>query len=64
MHDFCPRINYRLYWYTTQELDMFLPPGDEAVYQQQPLIMILNKEKLENKIKKTKAAQLDTLKLG
>lgn len=43
---------------------MLLPPGDEAVYQQPPLIRILNKEKLESKKKKKKAkktAELDTL---
>lgn len=39
---------------------MLLPPGDEVVYQQPPLIGILNKEKLkENKAKK-KTAMLDT----
>lgn len=42
---------------------MLLPPGDEAVYQQPPLIRILNKEKLESKKKKKakKTAELDTL---
>ena len=33
-----------------EEIGMHLLPGDEAVYSQQPLIMILNKEKLEKKL--------------